>query len=86
MVLLIAAIVVVPPGVSLAMYRTRVWWLVGALMIGAAAWTMIWRGADDDAFVDLEGVVRVFAAAALAIYGGVILAVTHLTRRTFTKR
>jgi hypothetical protein len=85
LVLAIAALVVVPPAISLALYRTRVWWLVGALMFGAALYLIV-RGdghpADDEwaVFPDFEGFTRAFAAVAIAIYAAVVLAITYLAR------
>jgi hypothetical protein len=72
----------VPPAISLALHRTRAWWLIGAIMLGAAAYlALAHRGSDPDAlFPDFEGIARTLAAAVLAVYAAVVLAITYLAR------
>ena len=88
LVLAIAGLgVVVPLAISLALYRTRAWWLAGLLVIAAAAY-LVFTGnggspADDEwaAFPDFAGMARDGAAAVLAVWGAIVLAITHLARR-----
>ncbi len=94
LVLAIAGLaVVLPLAISLALHRTRAWWLAGALVIAAAAYLVFTgNGGVDDAdswalgLPDFAGMARDGAAAVLAVWGAIVLAITHLARRGFRLR
>ena len=87
LVLAIAGLgVVVPLAISLALYRTPLWWLAGALVLAAAVYVAMPAFAatsDDDwmPFADFARFSHEIAAAALALWAAIVLAITHLARR-----
>jgi uncharacterized membrane protein YvlD (DUF360 family) len=75
--LMVAAIT--PVVIALALHRTRLWWLGGAVLyvVAAAFWLFV-RPHDDDLFAGFDHFFYDVATFGMAIYGTVVLGISTL--------